>query len=69
MESYRVPLEFVTDAIENGFSRATCSQIHGGSCNAFCLNYVWRVAGNTYKTYGAVYLVQLLFKIRKMSKK
>lgn len=64
-----MPLEFVTEAIEKGFSHANCAQIHGGSCNAFCLNYVLRVAGNTYKTYGAVYLVQLLFKIRKMSKR
>lgn len=64
-----MPLEFVNECIEHGFSRIKCDQTHGGTCNAFCLNYIGRVAGNTYKTYGVVYILQLLFKIRKIAKR
>lgn len=61
--------KFVEEAIQKGFSRCNCSQIHPLSCNIFCLNYVPRVATNTYKTYGAVYIIQLLFKFRDIRKK
>lgn len=64
-----MPLHFVQESISRGFSHATCKDIHGATCNAFCFNYLLRVACSTYKTYGAVYLVQLLFKLKKIAKK
>lgn len=63
-----MPVEFVKESIEKGFSWAKCNQIHPHSCNKFCLNYVARVAGNTYKTYAAVYIIQLLFKFKTIAK-
>lgn len=64
-----MPLHLVQESISRGYSHATCQDIHGSTCNAFCFNYLLRVTSNTYKTYGAVYLVQLLFKLKKIAKK
>jgi len=61
-------LEYVQDSIEKGWSWAKCNEIHPLSCNQFCFNYVFTTAANTYKTYGAVYLIQLLFKIKTIAK-
>lgn len=54
--------------IREGFSRATCSNIHPLTCNQFCFNYFFTTWQNSYKTYGAVYLVQLLFRLKSISK-
>jgi hypothetical protein len=61
-----MPLEEVQRYIREGFSRASCENIHALSCNQFCLNCVGRTWSNSYRTYAMAYLVPLLLKMRKM---
>lgn len=64
-----MPLEYVEESINKGFSHATCEMIHGGNCNLHCVSYLWRVSSNTYKIYATAYLVQLIYKFKKITKK